>query len=709
MKKFYALAVCISIISNLMIAQSWQQTQGPGGGNVVDIIKRNGVVLAATFNGVYRSTDNGNNWVRSSAGIGNGVVITTFAATSKFIYGGSYDDGLYKSADNGVTWKPVKLSVLNIFISALYASHDTLYAGCDGCGVYRSVNEAASFQTVNNGFPGNAHISSVIELGSYLFTGLAGNGGTVGVYRTNVSVINWTQVNTGLGDAPSVIDLAVKGNDLLMTGQTFNSAGLYRTPDYGNHWTKIPLALPGGEYPTLLAVTGNDIFFGTNGDAPYKSSDNAATFQRVDKGLKPLSVFCFFADASVVFMGYERGVARTTNEAASWQRKVSGLTNTSVTSLYTAGDTLFATARSTNIGSSDGVFFTVNNGQNWLSLDKGLLPDPQASSLVKAGSNIVLGTTNFGLYIKKPSQDAFTRAKGLDNTLRVNALISSSKYVLAGVSGDGELYRSTDYGLTWAKSNTGFNTSQEDQVFTFYQKGSVIYAGGFNALYKTTDFGAHWTSSNNGIYPGSEVKGITGSGNDLYAVTSGSGNIYKSTNNGASWFKVNNGIPAIIHLNTITNVNGILYAGSDSGVYKSENNGASWSLINTGLLPQHNAVCFAVQNNKLFLGTDATAVWQTPLSINKTDAVEAKSLTVPTFSINVFPNPSKGYLRIIMKGYTGAAVFTITNSVGETVYAKSENINNNEVAVDITNQPKGIYLISIKTSGNTITKKVVLE
>ena len=40
----------------------WEQTNGPNGGQVNSLtIDKNGYIFAGTINGVYRSSDNGNN------------------------------------------------------------------------------------------------------------------------------------------------------------------------------------------------------------------------------------------------------------------------------------------------------------------------------------------------------------------------------------------------------------------------------------------------------------------------------------------------------------------------------------------------------------------------------------------------------------------------------------------------------------------------
>lgn len=794
--KLFGLLLAL-LFTNVAGAQQWVQTRGPGGGTVADMVERNGTIIAATLNGLFRTTDNGNTWHRAMNGIPDQLNFHTVTATTNYLWAASSDgfDDLYRSGNNGLSWTPVSNNIGNFFISEIFGSHDTLYLGCSGCGVARSVNEGANFQVINNGYPGSAFVYSFAQIGGNLFTGLRGNGGTPGVYRTSVNSINWVQVNNGLPDPASVIDLAVKGNDLLMTGGNNFNAGLFRSSDLGNSWTALNPGLPPGEIPTVLAVAGSNIYFGTSGDAPYLSVDNGVSFQRVNNGLKQLSVFSLLAGTAGVFVGYERGVARTTDNGASWQRTVTGLTVSSITSLYSDDNTtLYATGRTATVGSSDGVFYTTDGGQNWTSLDEGLLPNPQVNELVKSNGNIIIGTDNYGLYIKTPSDAGFRRATGIPNLDAVTALVSYGSYVLAGISGNEELFRSTDNGLTWTQSNTGFRADLIDQISALHEKNGVFYAGGFDALYKSTDLGVTWTLSNTGIYPGSTINDITSMGNDLYAAT-GTNGIYKSTDNGATWSQVNNGLNGVPK--DITSVNGVLYAATDHGVVKSTNGGALWTVMNDGLQYHNESLSITVFNNRLFLGTDQTAVWGTaplsalpvhltsfrangindqyirvswntaqesgiekyivqrapvgsndyvaigtvaainsplPQSYEFTDRqakrniryqyrlqiieasgvryseIETAIISGVELSIRLSPNPTSGIINLLMKEYQGSVSITVTTQAGQTVFTKVQNTSQGSIiGINLSAQPKGVYMIRIKAGNEMLTEKILVQ
>jgi photosystem II stability/assembly factor-like uncharacterized protein len=681
MKKKSTLKVLLLFLllatSMLSYPQQWTQTKGPGGGSVIDMLERNNTILAATLGGIFRSTDNGENWSRSVTGMPEAGFMTCLAQSPNYLYAAGWSEGLFRSSDDGATWTEVPINVSNVFILSLFCVGEDIYIGCEGAGVVRSTDGGANFALVNAGYPGSANVVDFALVGNYLFTGLAGNGGSVGIYRTSLNAINWTQKYVG-----GIGDIAIKGTDLYITAASPNGAGVFKSSDFGG----------------MIEVYQGDLYTAKDGVGLYKSTNDGASWSPSNNGLKPLTAFSFLAGANGFFVGFERGVARTNNNGTSWQLKCKGLTNTSITSLYPDGTRLYATARTIDSGSSDGVFYTDDNGENWVPMDQGLLPNPQGKCLVKSGGNIILGTINYGIFIWQPSDNAFVKPPGIPVTAMVNTLLSSGQYVLAGISGEGEMYRSTDYGLTWTQSNTGFNINQSDQVYSLYEKDGVIYAGAFNGLYKSTDYGLTWSNSSAGIYPGADIVGITSLANDLYAVDDHNLGIYKSTNNGASWFTVNNGIPPIIQFHTIFANNGTLYAGSDLGVYKSTDGGGSWEEFNDNLLSKRSIMSFAAQGGYLYLGTDQTAVWKQGSALSVSENAIANAA--------IIPNPSNGRFNIVSAQAMAIDEVTIYNMLGQEVYHSVE-IPQNEI--DMSDKPSGIYLVKIRLGKTFVNQRVVIN
>jgi len=93
-------------------------------------------------------------------------------------------------------------------------------------------------------------------------------------------------------------------------------------------------------------------------------------------------------------------------------------------------------------------------------------------------------------------------------------------------------------------------------------------------------------------------------------------------------------------------------------------------------------------------------------SINLTAIDEIESLT----SFNLFPNPSNGYFQI-MATFSSNEQFEIEiySVVGQLVYTNQMTGNKIESAIDIRTQPKGTYLLRIRTEDGALVRRVFVQ
>ena len=74
----------------------------------------------------------------------------------------------------------------------------------------------------------------------------------------------------------------------------------------------------------------------------------------------------------------------------------------------------------------------------------------------------------------------------------------------------------------------------------------------------------------------------------------------------------------------------------------------------------------------------------------------------------IYPNPSTGKILISMNGFIGRTSFTISNSVGQVVLVKEGASFYSPQALDIINQPAGVYLIRVKTIKGIFVQSFIL-
>ena len=76
--------------------------------------------------------------------------------------------------------------------------------------------------------------------------------------------------------------------------------------------------------------------------------------------------------------------------------------------------------------------------------------------------------------------------------------------------------------------------------------------------------------------------------------------------------------------------------------------------------------------------------------------------------VSLYPNPNNGMFTVDMKGNKNTATIKVFNIVGETIKTFYYSARNN-VNIDLSSEPKGMYYVQIYTTGKTTTKKIIIE
>jgi len=295
----------------------WQHTSGPDGGDIICLaLNSNGHIFAGSrTNGVYLSTDNGNNWsqkntlltspyIRSLAINSNGHI---FVGTNP-VYGTS-GGGIYRSTDNGNTWAQINIGLTGTDIwgifSLVVSSSGFIFAGTEDYKVFLSTNNGNNWIQV--GTLNGSVLSFAITSNGHIFAGTKGGG----VYRSTDNGNNWTQINTGLTNK-YVQSLAINS-----IGQIFAGTNVvYRSTDNGNIWTQVSLE---PTYITSFAINSSGhIFYGANAAGVYRSTDNGNNWTQLNKGLTNTAVLSLVISPNgYIFAGVDGKVFRSIQSTTS--------------------------------------------------------------------------------------------------------------------------------------------------------------------------------------------------------------------------------------------------------------------------------------------------------------------------------------------------------------------------------------------------------
>jgi photosystem II stability/assembly factor-like uncharacterized protein len=279
----------------------------------------------------------------------------------------------------------------------------------------------------------------------------------------------------------------------------------------------VPTFTDVSDYVYSLTSFGDGrVYAGSDYGYVYKSTDYGITF---DSGTYVTSSILFNLTAcqgDTIFTGSwnERYLYVSNSGGALWTYG-RDFNDSEIDSIGYAGD------GEVWVGTAGFMHKSVNNGGSWLLPYE---PRPGYSdyyvSMCFPGPNKVIAGTYYNTYFVYSFDGGETWGYTDENVLdgvtdqTVWGLASDGDgTVLAGVEGDGRVFRSLDSGVTW---DTGVQLGSSTSVNTiFYAETGVFYAGTDDngKIYSSLDGGATWAEFFDPSSPGSAVLALTKGGN----------------------------------------------------------------------------------------------------------------------------------------------------------------------------------------------------
>ena len=187
----------------------------------ISVFEHNGNLLTGAWNGIYLSADEGENWVVTNA-TGQHILAKNFTAHNGLLFSardpGNQPNG-YKSSDNGLTWEP--LASMPVPSISFFSETGKLWAGTIHA-VWLSTDSGNSWDLRENGFPPDPYNSSVIRVNGVLMTSLPTGG--PGVFISTNEGLLWEGFGQGLSPTNNIMKLIIYNDKIIAA----TSQGLWK-------------------------------------------------------------------------------------------------------------------------------------------------------------------------------------------------------------------------------------------------------------------------------------------------------------------------------------------------------------------------------------------------------------------------------------------------------------------------------------------------
>lgn len=640
-------------------------------------------VMTSMGDGVYKSMDAGKTWnhlgLDKTRHISDVVIHPTnpniiYITAQGAQYAPSKERGIYKTTDGGKTWKNI-LSVNNTTGASslsmdmtnpriLYASmwqHQrypwVMESGGENSGLFKSIDGGNTWTKMKLGLPkdfGKSGISVSRANPDRVFAVIEAAGKKGGVYRSDNAGKTWKQVNSNrVNIARSWYYMEIFADPQNENTVYVLNAPVMKSIDGGKSFSNIPVP-HGDNHHLWINPTDNKNLINSNdgganisfnGGKSWSTQQNQATsqfYRVITDNLVPYHVYGGQQDNSAI------GIASRTNDGGiDWKDwySVAGGESAFIAFDPDAPELVYGGTYQGNISTWSrtsreqksikeypelGLSIAPKDSKYRYNWNAPIITSPHDRATVYHAGNVVFKTTTQGMNWTVVSPDLTknevdkhgpggapytNEAAGGENYNTLTALVESQheQGVLYAGSDDGLLHITKNGGENWENiTPPGIKDGIINSIDISHHNPATAYV--VIMRYKSMDLNSH---------------------------------IFKTNDYGQTWTKIVNGLDDPNGFARVVRADkkqqGLLYAGTETGLYISNDNGAFWQRLKLNL-PVVAINDLIIQDNDLVAATSGRGFWildDLGALQNKSSLNKAIEIVTPKDTYRIFGGNSK--------------------------------------------------------------------
>jgi photosystem II stability/assembly factor-like uncharacterized protein len=548
----------------------WRQTTGPyAGGITATLVRSNGTILVSTqANGLYRSTIGGGLWTTSST-MPSTIAASVFRESpAGEIFAGT-GDGVYRSSNDGIGWTRSSAGLNGVVTGFAFHPNGDYFASSSSA-VFRSTNHGNTWTQVWDGhqplrwFTVNG---MAVQSTGRLF--IASNAGARFSTDLGVSWHTRNDSSEGLWESLATSDLYVGPQDQVMGVYSY---GAFRATDYGLTWEHIFPPINSFSTFSLAMTPAGEVYLGASkySSLPglFRSTNYGTSWNRLPPDSSLGFLHLSSASSGSVVGATALGVLLSADRGITCQ--IHSLPTAIVKGMVSPSRARILAGISSPEVSRLGLHLSTDAGLSWTPLKNPGMYD--IGNIVQLTTDIILVAE--GATLSRTSDGGQTWSSvelgEYYGTLSIVPL-DSSGLILAANSATGT-YRSSDYGATWSLA------SQTPVGPVLRTSDGKLLGARQTSILESTDNGTSWSSISPPL--SSFIYSLADGPHGLIFAGTDNG-VLRSENHGRHWLRLAS--PTGWTTPLVVNSTGHIFAVNVNGVIRSKDRGQTWQRLQSGM------------------------------------------------------------------------------------------------------------------------------